>query len=122
PDGAMCKQTAPLDCASTFCANAKAGPTCCSAACNTCTVDANLQVNYAPDCSNGKCAQGASCGQYLCDKNAQCLTSCHCPTDATGKVPNTCKADGTMYAPPECVPNTYCSQIVGAVGYYCHRG
>jgi hypothetical protein len=123
PDGSGCKQAAPGDCASTFCAIATAGPTCCSTACNTCTVDGNF-TNHLPDCTGGRCAVGtATCGQFLCDKNAQCLKSCHCPIDpTTGKPMTNCRADGSSAdAAPECVSGTYCSPMFTPT-YVCHLG
>jgi hypothetical protein len=112
PDGAACKQAAPQDCASDFCASAANGPVCCSTACNTCTLVG--KVNYMPDCTRGICANGVSCGQFLCDANAHCLTKCTCPAGVTGA----CKNDGTPGSAVQCIPGTYCATSTG----FCNLG
>ncbi len=117
PDGQACNQTAPQQCASDYCAYAANGPVCCTSACNTCTIVTATKVNYMPDCTGGKCALGVSCGQFLCDANAKCLTTCHCPAGVTGA----CKNDGTKDSAPECIPGTYCGVGTSTVGK-CNLG
>ncbi|MGZ3441445.1 MAG: hypothetical protein ACXVDD_18125, partial [Polyangia bacterium] len=113
PDGAACKQAAPQDCASDYCASAANGPVCCGSACNTCTFVAgpNGNHNFMPDCTGGRCANGTDCGQFQCDANAVCKTKCFCPT-VNGHV---CRDS------PDCIKdasgmNNYCTDTTGAGG------